>query len=127
MTREELLKKNGWSDKLRSYSVISKAMKAEPIDSVDFFKEYKHADEEFETSYYYAVTNSTLTNPKGKEDFRTINQLLFPNQQNLIIYRWNDDWSDYFDAGKEWWGTFYWTIYDPSTNRMTVIGASTTD
>ncbi|MGY3777089.1 hypothetical protein [Isobaculum melis] len=128
VTREELLKSHGWADKFMGYSVIPEAMEAEPVDPTDFFKEYQHADDEYEESYCYAfISPPSGENPTGRKDFKSLNQLLFPNQQDLIIYRWNDDWSDYFNAGKEWWGTFYWTIYDPSFSRMTVIGASKTD
>ncbi|MGY3777088.1 hypothetical protein [Isobaculum melis] len=127
VTREELLKSHGWADKFMGYSVIPAAMEAEQVDPTNFFKEYQHADDEFEESYYYSVTKPPRNYLNGKKDFKKLNQLIFPNQKDLIIYRWNDDWSDYFDAGKEWWGTFFWTIYDPSTNRMTVIGGSITD
>ena len=40
---------------------------------------------------------------------------------------WGTDWSNYFDAGKEGWGTFFWTIRRPGSDFITVIGASTTD
>ena len=45
----------------------------------------------------------------------------------MIIYKWSDDWSNYFDAGKEWWGTYCWTIYNPYNNIITVITGSSTD
>ncbi|OSZ78942.1 hypothetical protein CAP35_12045 [Chitinophagaceae bacterium IBVUCB1] len=48
-------------------------------------------------------------------------------ETKYIIYKWSDDWSNYFDVGKEWWGTFFWTLYDKTTNHITVIAASTTD
>ncbi len=46
---------------------------------------------------------------------------------HLEIYEWSDNWSNYFDAGKEWWGTFYWTIFNKNNRTITVIGGSTTD
>ncbi|MCK6691149.1 MAG: hypothetical protein L6Q97_03485 [Thermoanaerobaculia bacterium] len=46
---------------------------------------------------------------------------------HLVIYQWSDDWSNYFDAGKEWWGTFFWTVYDTRRQTVAVIGASATD
>ena len=46
---------------------------------------------------------------------------------HLVIYEWSDDWSNYFDSGKEWWGAFFWTVYDTRRQRITVIGASATD
>lgn len=43
------------------------------------------------------------------------------------IFAWSTDWSNYFDAGHEWWGAFYWTIRQPGSDVFTVIGASTPD
>lgn len=43
------------------------------------------------------------------------------------IFRWNDAWSNYFDDGKEWWGTFYWTVHLPGKHQIVCVGASTTD
>ena len=47
--------------------------------------------------------------------------------KNLQIYSWSNDWSNYFNSGKEWWGTFYWTILDSQRKTISVIGASQTD
>lgn len=43
------------------------------------------------------------------------------------VYRWNDDFSNYFDDGKEWWGTGLWSAYDKTTGVFVIIGASQTD
>ena len=45
----------------------------------------------------------------------------------LEILSWNDDWSNYFDDGKEWWGTACWSVYDRRADTFTVIGASLSD
>jgi hypothetical protein len=45
----------------------------------------------------------------------------------LKIISWSDNWSNYFEAGKEWWGTFCWTILDERSNVVTFIAASSTD
>ena len=37
------------------------------------------------------------------------------------------DWSNYFDAGKEWWGIWCTTIWNPSTRTLAAIAASSTD
>ncbi|MEM7332416.1 MAG: hypothetical protein AAF490_10005 [Chloroflexota bacterium] len=68
----------------------------------------------------------------GWEDFdqlfEEINFLLFGIEpERWIIYQWSTNWSNYFEAGHEWWGAFYWTVYSPETNFLTVIGASATD
>jgi hypothetical protein len=49
------------------------------------------------------------------------------NNNTFEIYEWSNDWSNYFDAGKEWWGTFYWSILNKTKNKITIIAASTTD
>jgi hypothetical protein len=43
------------------------------------------------------------------------------------IFSWSTDWSNYFDAGREWWGAFYWTVRPARSDRFYVIGASSTD
>lgn len=62
------------------------------------------------------------------KDWDDVNSELFPRREKLEIYSWNDDWQDYFfSSGKEWWGCFYWTVYDPETKVFTIVAASTTD
>lgn len=63
------------------------------------------------------------------EDFSKLNHLLFPVQfrKDLEIYSWNDNFSNYFDDGKEWWETAMWSIYDKWMKRFVIIGASLTD
>jgi hypothetical protein len=51
----------------------------------------------------------------------------FSDFEKLTIYSWSNDWSNYFNAGKEWWGTFFWTILNQENNSIIVIGASQTD
>ncbi len=29
----------------------------------------------------------------------------------ITIWEWTTDWSNYFDAGHEWWGSHLWTVY----------------
>lgn len=63
-----------------------------------------------------------------EEWFERINEGLFGGLSNeLAIVSWGNDWSNYFDDGKEWWGAYFWSIYNPSIRRLAVIGASTTD
>lgn len=52
----------------------------------------------------------------------------FFSELDLIeIYKWSTDCSDYFEMGKEWWGSFFWTVYNPVKNIYIGIIASTTD
>lgn len=78
-------------------------------------------------TYWFAFLEPPYGVPYLKSDFVVFNDVLFPNKEHCEAYRWNDDFSDYFDEGKEWWGTGLWTIYDGITGVMAVIGASLTD
>lgn len=81
----------------------------------------KHGSEE-----YYELQAKEFTNLYRMflNDF-----LLFSkySKDDFIIYSWSDDWSNFFDAGKEWWGTYYYTVYNKRNNTIIVLGASETD
>lgn len=80
-------------------------------------------------TYWRAFSKPPYGIPYSREDFHKINHSLFPVQfrSDLEIYSWNDDFSNYFDDGKEWWGTAFWSIYDKWMKRFIMIGASLTD
>ena len=60
--------------------------------------------------------------------FRKVNSALFPEgTDELEVYEWTTDWSNYFDDGHEWWGAACWSVYDKNMNRYVVIMASATD
>ena len=77
--------------------------------------------------YWYAFLEPPYTAHYLIGDFIEFNDILFPNKQEIEVYRWNDDFSNYFDDGKEWWGTGLWSAYDKSTGIIVIIGASITD
>ena len=78
--------------------------------------------------YWYAFLEPPHTSGYGPDDFRKVNSVLFPKGvDQLEIYEWTTDWSDYFDDGHEWWGTACWSIYDKRMNRYVVIMAEATD
>ena len=54
-------------------------------------------------------------------------KLLFSDIEKIEIYKWSVDSSNYFVTGKEWWGAFFWTIYNPVKNIYIGAVASTTD
>ena len=61
-------------------------------------------------------------------DFDRVNAALFPKGTDALeVYRWTTDWSEYFDDGREWWGTLCLTVYDKKPDRFVVILASATD
>lgn len=55
------------------------------------------------------------------------NYLLGGISKQSIIFKWPTDWSNYFDAGHEWWGSFLWSFANPGDSRIIVILASSTD
>ncbi len=78
--------------------------------------------------YWYAFLETPHGTGYRPEDFRRVNAALFPQgSDSLEVYEWTTDWSDYFDAGHEWWGAACWSVYDRHMNRYVVIMASTTD
>ena len=54
-------------------------------------------------------------------------RLLFTDISQIEVYKWSTDSSNYFDEGKEWWGAFFWTVYNPYQDWYIGIIASTTD
>ena len=80
-------------------------------------------------TYWGAFSDQPYPTTYSKEDFYKINDLLFPIQfrNELEIYIWNDEFSNYFDDGKDWWGTALWSVYDKQMNRFVIIGASLSD
>lgn len=77
--------------------------------------------------YWYAFLEPPHGTPYLTADFTAFNAVLFPDRDDAEAYRWNDGFSDYFDAGREWWGTGLWTVFDRKSGVMVVIGASLTD
>jgi hypothetical protein len=60
--------------------------------------------------------------------FDEINRhVLGGDPQRAEIWVWSTNWSNYFDAGHEWWGAFYWTVRAAGGQRVCVIAASATD
>lgn len=65
---------------------------------------------------------------KTSKWFEAINTGTFGGlNQNLVVLRWSTDWSNYFDAGHEWWGAYCWTVQLVGSAMITGIGVSSTD
>ncbi len=78
--------------------------------------------------YWYAFWEPPHTSGYGPDEFHKVNSVLFPaGTGELEVYEWTTDWSDYFDDGREWWGTACWSVYDKRLNRYVVILAAATD
>jgi hypothetical protein len=41
------------------------------------------------------------------------------------IWSWATDWSAYFEAGREWWGTALWTVERGDGTIVAVLASST--
>lgn len=87
--------------------------------------------DDFVREYTYAFTDP----PYGmgcsdeKEKLTICSQTmtrLFGDLSDFTIRKWSTDWSNYFDAGNEWWGAYLWTLVSDD-GRGWWIGASTTD
>ncbi len=121
------------------YDVAAEKMEAVPYDiddllklpDDDYYSNRPEGDRGFNvpavTPYWYAFLEPPYMVRYLTRDFIEFNDILFPNRQDVEVYRWNDDFSSYFDAGKEWWGTGLWSAYDRSAGIMVIIGASATD
>jgi len=59
--------------------------------------------------------------------FLEFNNILFDDINKITVYAWSTDCSNYFDAGKEWWGSHFWTVHNPTKDWYIGIAASTTD
>ena len=78
--------------------------------------------------YWYAVMEPVHGRRNKPEDFKKVNEVLFPNgTEALDIYEWTTDWSDFFDAGHEWYGSCCWSVYDKTRSRYVVMLVSATD
>ena len=65
---------------------------------------------------------------RASEWFRAINVGTFGGlSHDLVVYRWSTDWSEYFEPGHEWWGSYCWTICQRGSPLVVCIGASSTD
>ena len=96
---------------------------AKKIDADELF-----TSENEKMTYRKAFLKPPHTNNYSDANFDKINDALFPDgKEELEIYKWSTDWSEYFDDGHEWWGTLCLTVYDKKLDRFAVIMASATD
>lgn len=82
----------------------------------------------YKTAFLYPPYPLRGSDQENQQLFANINAFtLGPDPQVCEIFSWGTDWSNYFDAGKEWWGAFFWTLRQSESDVFIVIGASTTD
>ncbi|NAB56017.1 hypothetical protein GUJ50_11050 [Enterococcus hirae] len=87
-------------------------MKADEISSTTFFSK----GGEYQIAFCsYLQTHRTI------EDFQRVNQLLFPDRSELVIYQWNTDFTSLYNEPRRDDGAYLWSIYDKKRKRFTVI------
>jgi len=76
----------------------------------------------------YGLTGSPA---KIQKTFDDIREAILPEGHAATILDWTsssiDKVSNYFKAGKEWWGVFLFSIYIPDLQKLTIIAGSATD
>lgn len=105
-------------------------VKTDYYGSVYYDAEWKPDDDNFGTTvpYWYALMEPVHGSENRPEDFKKVNEALFPNGTDALdIYEWTTDWSDFFDDGHEWYGACCWSIFDKRMNRYVVMLVSATD
>lgn len=145
----KLIKQYSWisidNDKLSAVNIPSEKLfffPKEPWKKTSYGTTFHNNDfqQAGKIPYWYAFvqpphgTGSIVRNGKvlrkeyGREDFEIVNRTLFPKgTDELEVYEWSTDWSNYFEEGREWWGTICYSIFDKRMNRYTVLMASATD
>ena len=105
-------------------------VKTDYYGNVWYDAEWRPNDDNFGTTvpYWYALMEPVHGRNNKPEDFKKVNEALFPNGTDALdIYEWTTDWSDFFDDGHEWYGACCWSVYDKSLNRYVVMLVSATD
>lgn len=129
-TREDFRTINIYENKIQGKLYSNKQFFARPED-LYYIDKPKLKSRSWSTEQYSAYAYSFLEPPYGNilllKDWEELNDILFPNRDNITIYTWNTEWSNYFEDGLEWWGAYFWTVYDNVLNTFVVIGASSTD
>lgn len=82
----------------------------------------------YKTAFFHPPYGMRGSDREKEDLFDGINELVLgSNPTECEIFSWPTDWSNYFEAGKEWWGAFYWTVRPSESNSVIIIGASSTD
>ena len=105
-------------------------VKTDYYGNVSYDAEWVPNDENFGTTvpYWYALMEPLHGRRNKPEDFKKVNEVLFPNGTDALdINEWTTDWSEFFDAGHEWYGACCWSVYDKTLNRYVVMLVSATD
>ena len=90
-----------------------------------------------QNGFYYGSVSSgfafaLMEPPHGiknpRECFLEFKRVVFSDfPDEMTVYAWETDGPSYFDAGREFWGTFFWTVQVSSKDPIMAIFGSTTD
>ena len=61
------------------------------------------------------------------EYFLSFTKLILGELESMAVYSWSTTCSPLFDAGREWWGAYFWTVYNPEKGVFIGIVGSETD
>jgi len=82
----------------------------------------------YKTSFFHPPYNFRGSAVERLLCFNGLNRYILGDvPERAEIFSWSTDWSNYFEAGHEWWGAFWWTIRPAGLLRFVVVGASSTD
>ena len=74
----------------------------------------------------YSIQTGKTIKERGDYLIEFLNYF-FSDFNNLELMKWSTDCSEFFDAGKEWWGSYFWTVYNPINDWYIGICGSETD
>lgn len=96
---------------------------------LDYRKKYKHNRGSFMYAFMEPPYNIQLGNEiriRGEYVLDFMN-FFFSDLSKLKIFAWSTDCSGIFEVGKEWWGSYFWTVYNPEKGWYIGMLASETD
>lgn len=96
------------------------------VDIQPFRKLYTYHTIGYAGAFTAPPYNLKMNKTEINELFVAFNDILF-NGETPYIVLWENDWSNYFDKGKSWWGGYMWSLLFEQSNRCVVIGASAID
>jgi hypothetical protein len=87
--------------------------------------------EEFLPLFRYAVLEPPyglrLAEAEAEKLFSEMCESLFPSGEDSVIVQHETKRCNFFDAGREWWGEFFWTVGGLNRGVVVAILGSTTD
>ena len=95
---------------------------------LDINKEFMDIECGYAYAFFEPPYNIRGTLKEKESLFRYVEKLFFGKfDSRAQIWKWNDNCSNFFDAGKEWWGTYFYTYALPDSQIILGIAASATD